>query len=72
MTFCTFCGTQNPDGTPFCVACGRSLTDQPRPVGGPAPAGAPVPGPDPAGPSPAKGKGQMQRTMFGLAAPAVP
>ena len=25
MTFCTFCGTHNPDGTAFCVACGKCI-----------------------------------------------
>ncbi|MBI4917544.1 MAG: zinc-ribbon domain-containing protein, partial [Acidobacteria bacterium] len=27
MTFCTYCGTHNPEGTAFCVACGKSLAD---------------------------------------------
>lgn len=58
--FCPRCGTQNADGTRFCVSCGAPLTAQPQDAGqyrpasqpGPPAYGQPQNGPYPSGQSP--------------------
>ena len=76
MNFCTYCGTQNPEGTVFCVACGKSLANQPQPVLGATPgipaAPFPIPGfPPPAEPIPPAAT-LSKRTVIGFLLPALP
>jgi uncharacterized membrane protein len=50
MSFCQTCGTNLPDGSPTCTACGATQGAMPPPPPGPIPGS--YPGPTPPGPIP--------------------
>ncbi len=40
MAHCIYCGTKNPAGSAFCLACGQTLYQEPQPAVSAAPKGA--------------------------------